>query len=162
VTTSEQVVEELFDPVRVEYERAGKTFEPDRLVLCSIPAPEDFTMEEFVNLLSNPEASALFDSYWHSLEKMLLAPHDPPCREQMSLAADTLQDFLRDYRREIDLSEGPEIRMELIFDGGMKWSKILEPYDKVGKSEQLAENSHPNDLLKILLCRFDPVLPSFS
>ncbi len=155
VTTSEPVLEELFDPFRAEYERAGKTFEPERVLLGAIPSFDDLEIDEFLSLLSNPEASARFASYWQSLEQLLLAPHDPLCREQISLAADTLQDFLRDYRREIDLPEGPEVRMELIFDSIVRWGNIGKKYtERLGQAEPLGEASSPNDVLKILFCRF--------
>jgi hypothetical protein len=36
VTTSEPVLEELFDPVRAECEQAGRTFEPERILFGSI------------------------------------------------------------------------------------------------------------------------------
>jgi|WetSurMetagenome_2_1015567.scaffolds.fasta_scaffold09737_4 hypothetical protein len=154
VTTSEAVLEELFDPIRAEYERAGKTFEPERVLLGSIPSLDDLEIDEFLSLLSNPEASARFASSWHALESMLRAPHDPPCREQMSVAADTLQDFLRQHRRELDLPEGPEVRMELIFDSNLRWGSIGKYYEPVGQSEPLRAASCPDDVVRILLCRF--------
>jgi hypothetical protein len=154
VTTSQAVVEELFDPVRVEYERAGKSFEPGRVLLGSIPSLEDYSLEEFVNLVSSPEASTRFDSFRLSLDKMLRVPDDPGCREQMSLAADTLQDFLRDHRRALDLSEGSEVHMELIFDSSVRWGNLGKYYQRLGQSQTLRDASPPDEIVKVLLCRF--------
>jgi len=153
VTTAEQVLEELFEPVRGGYERTGKTFEPSRIVLGSFPALHDLPLEDFLSLLSNPEASGLVASYWHCLENVLLSPHDLPATEQMSLAADTLQDFLHHYRREIGLPDGAEMRMELVFDSELRWSTLRKYGERAWKSEQLMENSCPDDLVKILLCQ---------
>jgi hypothetical protein len=154
VTTSQQVVEELFEPVRGEYDRLGKTFEPDWVVLGSIPVLDDLRAEEFVNLLSNPEASGMVTSYWDALEKVLHSPRDLFCRTALSEAMGTLQDFLRHYRSEMGLAEGAEISMDLVFENEMRWSNLAEGYERAGKSKLPADGSYRDDLLTILVCRY--------
>lgn len=152
VTTAEQVLDELLEPVRAEYERTGRTFEPSRIVLGSFPALDGLPLEDFLSLLRNPEASSLVVSYWHCLESVFLSPHDVSATEQMSQAADTLQDYLHHYRGEIGLPEGAEMRMELVFDSELRWSTLRKYCDRAGKSEQLVGTSCPDDLMKILVC----------
>ena len=153
VTTAEQVLEELFEPVRAEYERTGRTFEPSRIVLGSFPALDDLPPEDFLSLLGNPEASGLVASYWRCLESVLLSPHDLSATEQMSQAADTLQDYLHHYRKEAGRPEGAEIQMEVVFDSELRWSTLRKYCERAGKSEQLVETSCPDDLVKILVCQ---------
>ena len=153
VTTSELVVEELFEPLRAEYDRAGRTLQLSRIPLGSIPAMDDLPMEEFLSVLSDPEASGLVTSYWHSLDNVLASPHDSTNQAALSRAADTLQDHLLNYRREIGLSGSAEMRLDLVFDNEMRWSSVRKHYDPVSGSGQLIENPYPDDLMKILVCR---------
>ena len=63
-----------------------------------------------------PGSVRLLTSYWHCLENMLLSPHDLTRREELSQAVDTLQTFLRHYRRKAGLPDGAEMQMDFVFD----------------------------------------------
>jgi hypothetical protein len=154
VTTSEQVVEEIFEPLRVEHDRAGKVLQLSRMPLGSIPALNDLPVEEFLTMLSNLEASGLLTAYWNSLDNLLASPHDSTNRAELSRAADTLQDYLLDYRRENGLSGSTEMRIDLVFDSEMRWSDFREHCDPESGSGQLIDHPYPDDLVKILVCQF--------
>jgi hypothetical protein len=154
VTTSEQVVEELFEPLREEYDRAGKSLQLSRIPLGSIPAMDDLPMEEFFSMLSEPEASGLLTSYWHSLDNLLASPHDSTNQAELSRAADTLQDYLIDYRRGNGLFGSTEMRIELVFDSEMRWSDFRKHCDQESGSGLLIDHPCPDDLVKILVCQF--------
>jgi hypothetical protein len=114
VTTSEEVVEELLEPLRAECEKAGKPFEMSRESLGSIPAMDDLSIEEFLCVLNNPEASGLLASFWHSLDNALVSPREPASRKELSLSAEILLDFLCQYRKDIGMSGGREIKLDLV------------------------------------------------
>jgi hypothetical protein len=154
VTTSEQVVQELFDLPYVKHDRAGNAPEPVRIALGLIPAMDDLAIEDFLSLLSEPEASRLLTSYWRCVENTLLSPDDRTGREQLDQATDILQDYLRNYRGEIGLSGEREISMDLVFEDQLKWNAVREHSGRVGGSEQPVENAFSDDLMKILVCRF--------
>ncbi len=114
VTTAEEVVEELFEPLRVECEKAGKAFEMSRENLGSIPAMDDLSIEEFLCVLNDPAATDLLASFRHSLDNALASPREATSRKELSLSAEILQDFLSQYRKDIGMSAGREVRLDLV------------------------------------------------
>ena len=153
VTTLEQVVEEILEPLRLKCDRSGKALQLSRISLGSIPVLEDLPKAEFLALLSDPEATRLVSAYWNSLDKMLTSPHNSSEQAELSLAAGTLQDHLLDYRREIGLSENAEMRMDLVTCTEMRWNDLRTHCGPVGGSGSLSENLYPDDLVKILVCQ---------
>jgi hypothetical protein len=154
VTTSEQVVEEILEYLRVEYDRAGRALQLSRMPLASIPALDGLSTEEFLTMISDPEASGLSTTYWNSLDNVLASPHDSTNHAELSRAADTLQDYLHNYRTEAGSSGDRAIRMDLVYEAGLGWSSIRKWCDPVSGSEQLRDDSCPDDLVKILICQF--------
>jgi hypothetical protein len=154
VTTSEQVVEEIIEPLRAEYDRAGKTLQLSRIPLGSIPSLDDLPLEEFLTMLSDPEAAGLVTAYWHSLDNAVASPHDPTAWAELSRATDTLQDYLYNYRAEAGLSANREVRMDLVYDAGLRWSTLRKYCDPVSGSGHHMDNSCPDDLVKIVVCQF--------
>jgi hypothetical protein len=153
VTTAEPALQELLDLFRGEFDRAGKTLEPACLALGSMPSLADFAIEDFLSLLSDPEASRLLASYWHCLDRTLVSPHDLTRREQLTLAVDALQDYLHDYRDEIGLSGSTPLRADLVFANEIRWSTMGKYLDRLGGWEQGRENADADDVIKILVCR---------
>ncbi len=90
---------------------------------------------------------------WQCLQNTLLSPHDTASREQLSEAFETLQDYLRLYRREVGLPDGAEIQMDLVYDNAIRWSTLHQYFEQVGNFEQFTGDSCPDDSIKILVCR---------
>jgi hypothetical protein len=153
VTTSEQVVEEILEYLRVEYDRAGKALQLSRMPLGSIPALNGLSTEEFLTMISDPEASGLSTAYWNSLDTVLASPHDSTNHAELSRAADTLQDYLLNYRRDLGLPGGAEMRIDLVSDREMRWSDLRKYCDPESGSGQLVDPLYPDDLVRILICQ---------
>ena len=152
VTTTERVVEELLDPLRSDRERTGRTFEPTRVALGSIPALDDLPLEELLSLLSDPEASVLLAAYWQCLEDALRAPHDAAALEPLSQAADALTDYLHGYRQELGLPLTTVVHLDLIFDEELRWRALGTYFARTGTSRELLDHSYSDDVVRIIAC----------
>jgi hypothetical protein len=154
VTTTKQVLEELIERLRGKEGPAGNMPEPACIPLGSIPAMDDLPIEDFLSLLSDPEASGILSSCWQELKRALLTPGDPSRRAMFSQAADTLQDYLHHYRQELGLSAGRKVSLNLVLDESLKWHALREHFAPAGGSVPPAEAVSPDESVKVLVCHF--------
>jgi hypothetical protein len=154
VTTTKQAIEELIESLRGKEGPAGNVPEPACIPLGFIPAMDDLPIEDFLSLLSDPEASGILSSYWLELESTLLTPGDPSRRATLSQAADTLQDYLDHYRRELGLSAGRKVSIELVLDEALTWHALREHFAPTGRLVNPAEEVAPDESVKVLACNF--------
>ena len=152
VTTSELVLAELFEHLRMPDDRGGKISEPTRVALGCIPAVDDLAVEDFLSLLSDPEASGILSSYWHELESVLLAPGVPSGLEALSQSIDTLQDYLRHFRREMGLSSDRVVSIELACADKLDWNIIRKHYRQSEGAARTEQETSYDDFIKVVVC----------
>jgi hypothetical protein len=154
VTTTNRAIEELFEGLRGKEGPAGNMPEPTRIPLGVIPAMDDLRSEDFLGLLSDPEASGILGSYWQELKSTILAPGDPSRRATLSQAADTLLDYLHHYRRELGLSAGRKVSIDLVLDESLTWHALREQFASAGRPVNPAERVCSDESVKVLACHF--------
>jgi hypothetical protein len=153
VTTSEPALAELFEHFRMPDDQGGKISEPTRIALGSIPTVDDLAVEDFLSLLSDPEASGILASYWQALQSVLHAPGVPSGPEALSQSIDTLQDYLRHFRGELGLSSDRVVSIELVFADKLAWNIIREQYRQTAGPAQ-PEDASLDDLMKVVVCSY--------
>lgn len=153
LVTTEPVIEEFLDCLRAKGGAAGNKPEPNRIPLASIPALDGLANEDYLCLMSNPEASDMLTSYWQELAKVILAPGDPKGREALAQAADSLQDYLTAYGREVGLSNQGTISMDLVLGDALSWNAIGKRFGRVEGTSALAGEVLPDEPVKIVVWR---------
>jgi hypothetical protein len=154
VTTSEPALAELFEHLLGPDGRGGKLSEPTRMALGSIPTVDDLAVEDFLSLLSDPEASGILASYWQGLQSVLHAPGVPSGPEALSQSIDTLQDYLRHFRGELGLSSNRVVSIELVFADKLAWNIIRKKYRHTEGPARTEEDASLDDLMKVVVCSY--------
>lgn len=138
LVTTEPVLEELIEWFRTKGGATGIMPEPKRIPLAAIPAMDGLAIEDFLSLLSDPEASGILTSYWQGLENIILSPLDPTGHEALSQTAETLQDLLRRYCAGIGLADERTVSIELVVGDILSWETIWKQFGRVERPAAFA------------------------
>jgi len=153
LVTTEAGLEELVEWLGAKEEPPGSLPEPGRVLLASLPGLDGLPAEDFLSLLSDPEASDLLTSYWQTLEQVILSPHDPLSHQTLSQKAATLQDTLRDYPRELGLIGKGLVQVDFVFGEALSWPRVAQRLSRDTERATLAGEIFPAEPLKILVWR---------
>ena len=154
VTTTKQAMEELFESLRGKEEPAGKMPEPARIPLGSSRRWMTFPSRTFsaCSATRKPPASSVpTGRNWKAPSSL---PVIPPGARLLSQAADTLQDYLHHYRRELGLSAGRKVSIDLVLDEALKWHALREHFAPAGRPVNPAEQVSLDESVKVLACHF--------
>jgi hypothetical protein len=153
LVTMGPVLEEFFEWFCAKGGAAGNVPEPNLMPLASIPAMNGLATEDFLSLLSDPEAANILTAFWRGLEDIILSPGDQIGREALSQTADALQDYLRQYCREIGISGEGTVSIELVVGDALSWNTIWKQFGQIEGSASLRGDAFCDEPVKLLVCR---------
>lgn len=151
VALTEEVVEELFEPLQTEWERNQKSFEPVQIRLATLPSLMHLSPEDFQVLTQELETSEIPARYYHDLGKLVENPEDDSLRESLTASAEALKRQLELFCREKDAFEGEQIHLILTYLPGCSHNDFWRKLDKAGYEHLRTETPFPaKDLILYL------------
>ena len=135
VAVSDEVLEELIDPLRTECDRIGKPLQVERISLASIPSLEAIDSETFEALRRELTASPVLGAYWSSLDNVLREPRDSSSLEMLRTKAGELRQVVEACRKAIAEPRRREAHLTLICTEGCTHGDFWKCIDKTGHKE---------------------------
>lgn len=143
VTTSGETLEELLDPLRTEYDRAGNPLEMIEIDLGSIPRLDRLQPERFLSLLHEVQGSEVLQSYRQSVEKILRAPdRDNALAKEVKSRAEYLQESIRNFLGEMPATGEVGLSLTCFRDLELEdlWRLLDKKASKIRSEDQVLQS----------------------
>ena len=150
VATSPEVIEELVDSLKTEYDRLGKPMAVDRFLLASLPSLDHLDAAAFRLLNLELGKSPVLASYRSRLEDVLRRPADASARETLLAAANDLEQQVEAFRGSEGHPDGRRVHLTLTCTGDCTHTDFWRCIDKRGYKE-LGDYSNSQSSPLILL-----------